>query len=103
MLAKQDPIAPDIEKHVILRTADFAGVASFLRGSKLLTIMPTLMKGSTLADFEHAPLPYPATPLTMYMLWHQRYQNDVTHQWLRQQLQDALADLEGAYIKLPLV
>lgn len=86
MSAYEHPIALAIEKSVQIRVSNFAGLASFLRDSELLAIAPTLMKNNLLTDFAEVPLPYTPPQLNMYMLWHQRYQNDATHKWLRDQL-----------------
>lgn len=83
---KEDTLSAVIEKNITLRVANFSGIANFLRNTELLVIVPTLMKNSSLADFDSVPLPYPSSPLNMYMLWHQRYQDDTTHHWLRKQL-----------------
>jgi len=85
-VAEEQPTARAIEDKVRVRVANFAGLASFLRGSELMTIAPLLMKNNLLAGFAEVPLPYNQPQLNMYMLWHQRYQKDAAHQWLRAQL-----------------
>lgn len=85
-IAQENPTALAIENKVHVRVSNFAGLASFLRGSELLAIAPVMMKNNLLAGFAETPLPYEPPELNMYMLWHQRYQNDSTHKWLREQL-----------------
>ena len=75
-----------IEINIIVRVSNFAGIASFMRGSKLLAIVPEMLMNSSLADFNRVSLPYATPELKFYMLWHQRNQNDAAHQWLRNEL-----------------
>lgn len=84
-ITEENPLALAIENKVRVRVSNFAGLPGFLRGSELLTIAPLLMKNHLLAGFAETPLPYTQPKFNMYMLWHQRYQNDAAHQWLRTQ------------------
>lgn len=88
----ENPTALAIEDKVHIRVSNFSGLVSFLRGSELLTIAPLLMKDNLLAGFAEAPLPYEQPPFNMYMLWHQRNQNDPAHKWLRAQLLSVCPD-----------
>jgi hypothetical protein len=63
----------------------------FLRGSDMLASMPSLLARSVMRDFASARIPLPAragalTKLPMFMVWHQRYQKDPAHLWLRNEL-----------------
>lgn len=80
------PVLTAIDQNVRIRVSNFAGLAEFLRGSKLLAIAPSLMINSHLKGFASVPFPYQSDHLSMYMLWHQRNQLDAVHHWLRQQL-----------------
>ena len=75
-----------IEKKIVIRVSNFAGIASFIRGSELLAIVPEMLIKASLADFSQTEFPFDAPELKVYSLWHQRYQNDAMHQWLRAEL-----------------
>ncbi len=93
LLAEEHPIALAIEDRVVIRVSNFAGLASFLRHSELMVIAPSLMRNNLLAGFAEVPLPYTIPQLNMYMLWHQRYQKDAAHAWLRAQLLTVCAEI----------
>ena len=88
LVPNQHPITQAIDENVVVRVSNFAGIASFMRGSSLLAVVPTLLKRNFLAEFNHVALPYTPPELNIYMLWHQRYQEDAEHSWLRTQLSD---------------
>jgi DNA-binding transcriptional LysR family regulator len=81
-----DPIMEKLEKNIVVRVSNFAGIASFLRDSELLAIVPEMLRKTYLADFSQADFPFGPPELRVYMLWHQRYQNDAAHKWLRTEL-----------------
>jgi hypothetical protein len=39
-----------------------------------------------LKDFASVPLPFAFTTGKMYMIWHQSYQHDEQHKWLRKEM-----------------
>ena len=84
--AGENPIMEKIEKNIIVRVSNFAGIASFIRGSELLAIVPEMLIKTSLADFSRTEFPFGPPELKVYSLWHQRYQNDAEHQWLRTEL-----------------
>lgn len=65
----------------------FAGLPGFLRGSQLLATAPGLLQSHLLRDLTSAPVPQPCPTMPMYMIWHQRYQLDPAHRWLRAELE----------------
>ena len=65
----------------------FAGVPAFLHGSPLLAAAPGLMGRGLLRDFASVPMPLPCPKLPMYLIWHQRHQQDAAHRWLREQIE----------------
>jgi DNA-binding transcriptional LysR family regulator len=80
-----------IERDVAISVPSFAGVPAFLHGSRMLATMPSLLQSQVMQGFAQAELPLAAqgsalVELPMYLVWHQRYQNDPAHIWLRQQL-----------------
>lgn len=65
----------------------FAGLPSFIRGTDVLATAPGLLREHLMRDLAHAEVPVPCPSLPMYMVWHQRHQQDQAHRWLREQLQ----------------
>lgn len=78
--------AQGIVRNFRVMVPGFAGLGAFLRGSQLLATVPGLLAQHQLKDFAHAPVPVPCPALPMYMIWHQRYQNNSAHRWLRERL-----------------
>lgn len=65
---------------------NFAAVASFLKGSNLISTELSLMGKINLKGFSSAPVPFKTKALTMYMVWHKRDHIDPAHQWLRHRI-----------------
>ncbi|HAI30625.1 MAG TPA: LysR family transcriptional regulator, partial [Thalassospira sp.] len=91
MLEKQG-----IERNIVLRVPNFTAIAEFLRGSKMIATLPSLLQKHALRDFARAPMPVTelkegTLDLPIFMCWHQRYQHDPSHRWLRDQLEDVAA------------
>jgi DNA-binding transcriptional LysR family regulator len=83
--------ASGIHRDIAISVAGFSGVPVFLRGSDMLASMPSLLARSVMRGFASARIPLPAragalTKLPMFMVWHQRYQKDPAHLWLRNEL-----------------
>ncbi|WP_197537844.1 LysR family transcriptional regulator [Serpentinimonas barnesii] len=68
----------------------FAGLASFLPGSRLLATAPGLLQRHLLRGLASAAPPLPCPPLPMYMVWHLRHQHDPAQRWLREQIEALL-------------
>ncbi len=73
----------------------FAALPAFVRGSTLLTTVPSLLSQNLLKDFAHVPVPLPCPTLPMYLIWHKRYHNDSAHRWIRDALSAIAARLKG--------
>ena len=84
--------AAGFHRDIAISVPSFGGVPAFLRGSAMLASMPSLLAGSAMRDFASVPIPLPAqagalAKLPMFMVWHQRYQKDPAHLWLRNELE----------------
>lgn len=64
---------------------------AFVRGTPLLTTVPSLMARHTLTGLASCPPPVACPTMPMYMIWHARYQQDAAHRWLRAQLEAVVA------------
>ncbi len=70
-----------------------AAALEFVRGSELLITVPESTARAAAADLGLAllPLPIELPPAPVYLSWHQRYDTDPAHVWLRDLAQTALA------------
>lgn len=63
------------------------GIAAlqFVRGSDLVVTVPELVTRAAAADLGLVllPLPFELPPIPLYLSWHQRYDDDRAHLWLR--------------------
>lgn len=76
-----------LDDNTVIRVANFASIPSFILGTELMAVLPSQLSKTLGYDrLAHAPLPYQASQLNLYMLWHKRYQNDAKHKWFREQM-----------------
>lgn len=66
-----------------ITVSNFAGLTPFIRGTEMLTTQIEYMHLATLAELQMAPLPFSSEELSIYMVWHERSNNDPAHKWLR--------------------
>ena len=76
-----------IERRFRVMVPSFAGLPSFIQGTDLLTTVPGLLADHLMRGLAHAEVPVPCPAMPMYMIWHQRHQQDPAHRWLRGQLE----------------
>jgi DNA-binding transcriptional LysR family regulator len=82
-----------IERRFRVRVPGIAAIASFLRGSRMLTTLPGLLQSGLLSGFESAALPLDCPPMPMYMIWHMRYRHDPVHSWVREELETVVKEV----------
>lgn len=83
-----------LDENTCIRVSNFASIPAFVLGTDLLAVMPSRLAYTLGYDrLAHALLPYDASTLTMYMLWHKKYQKDPQHKWFREQVVRVTADL----------
>ncbi|RRR84849.1 LysR family transcriptional regulator [Streptomyces sp. RP5T] len=78
----------------VVATAPSEGAAfEFVRGSDLLVTAPESTARAVATDLGLTllPLPLELPPATVYLSWHQRYDTDPAHVWLRDLARTALA------------
>lgn len=76
-----------IERRFAVQVPGFSGLPLFIQGTPLLATVPGLLHKHLMRDLASAPVPVPCPEMPMYMIWHQRHQQDPAHLWLRQQLE----------------
>ena len=80
-----------VHRRFVVQVPGFAGIGPFLRGSRLIATLPSLLRAHMLRGFDVAPVPIDCPPMPMYMVWHLRHHADPMHRWLRQQLEIVVA------------
>jgi DNA-binding transcriptional LysR family regulator len=75
-----------IMRRFAVQVPGFSGIEPFLRGSRLIATLPSLLRAHMLRGLAAAPVPVECPDMPMYMVWHLRHQDDPMHRWLRQQL-----------------
>lgn len=66
----------------------------------MLASMPSLLASGVMRGFAHVRIPLAPrrrtlAELPMFMVWHQRYQKDQAHRWIRSQLDTVAAMAEA--------
>jgi DNA-binding transcriptional LysR family regulator len=79
--------AQGIQRRFVASVPGFAGIPSFLRGSRRLATLPGLLGGGLLHGLASVAPPLPCPSMPMYMIWHLRHRHDPAHSWLRSQLE----------------
>nr|WP_249154025.1 LysR family transcriptional regulator [Bradyrhizobium diazoefficiens] len=88
--------ANGLHRDIAISVPSFSGVPSFLRGSQMLASMPSLLASGVMLGFAQTRIPLASrtrtlAELPMFMVWHQRYQKDPAHRWIRSQLEAVAA------------
>lgn len=75
-----------VHRHFAAVLPNFSGVPPFLRGSRYLATLPSLLGAELLRGFAQAEPPLTCPVLPMYLVWHQRDHRDPAQRWLREQV-----------------
>lgn len=83
-----------LTRRVVASAPTEAAALAFVRDSDLLVTAPESTTRPMAAQLELAllPLPLDLPPAPVYLSWHQRYDTDPAHIWLRDLARTALAD-----------
>jgi len=79
------PSLPYMPKPTIT-VSNFAGIPPFIRGTDMLATEIEFMHLSSLHELDMTSLPFKTEPVSIYMVWHERSQNDPAHKWLREKV-----------------
>ncbi|MDX6279687.1 MAG: hypothetical protein QOH03_758 [Kribbellaceae bacterium] len=79
-------------RQVVASAATEAAAFAFIRTTDLLVTVPELTATTAAQDLDLAllPLPLETPPAAVYLSWHQRYDTDRAHTWLRNLARTAL-------------
>jgi DNA-binding transcriptional LysR family regulator len=85
--------AGGIVRDIAISVPNFAAAPAFLAGTQMLASMPSLLRNALMRNFASVRLPIRSAgtagiaDLPIYMAWHQRFQDDPAHRWLRRELE----------------
>ena len=71
----------------VVTVSNFNAIPPFIKGTKLIATQMDLMQLKTLQTLDVAPLPFQSDPVAIFMVWHERSNNDPAHRWLRQKVE----------------
>ncbi|WP_067450847.1 LysR family transcriptional regulator [Actinomadura macra] len=85
-----------LRRRVIASAPTSTGALYLVARSELLVAVPEHVCGPTLQvlGLRTLPLPFDLPPVPLFLAWHQRYDNDRAHAWLRDRIRDAFAFFE---------
>ncbi|MFJ8016102.1 LysR family transcriptional regulator [Streptomyces sp. NPDC096339] len=88
----------DLRRRVVATVPTEAAAVAFARDSDLVLSVPEATTRSAVADLGLVvlPLPLELPSAPVYLSWHQRYDTDSAHAWLRGLARNALASLGPA-------
>ncbi|MBN3744338.1 LysR family transcriptional regulator [Burkholderia sp. Se-20373] len=85
--AALDALSPEsgTTRHIAIQLAHSFGLESIVSASDLVACVPSRLAYvlGQLPDVRAVPLPFDIEPVDISQFWHERYQRDEGHQWLR--------------------
>ncbi|MFD6157727.1 LysR family transcriptional regulator [Nocardia sp. NPDC060256] len=98
-----DPIddllqARGLTRRVVATVPTVAAALRFVQRGALVATVPERMTGAVAAELGLRLVPLPLAPISIPVIaaWHQRYDGDRAHSWLREQLRAAIHQAVGA-------
>ncbi|WP_326955411.1 LysR family transcriptional regulator [Amycolatopsis sp. NBC_01286] len=84
-----------LERRVVATTPTTTSALSVVRLGECVVAVPERMCAGMIdaLGLVTVPLPMPVPPAPLVGSWHQRYENDKAHRWLRDRVREALRDL----------
>lgn len=73
-------------KSPIVSVSNFSAAEEFIIGTDSIAMVLDLMTLTHFKYLEHVSLPFETNPLGMFLVWHRRNQNDLSHKWLREKI-----------------
>ncbi|MBW8183515.1 LysR family transcriptional regulator [Shewanella nanhaiensis] len=73
-----------LEREIKLEVANFSALSSMMRGSELVTTLPSRVGISLLDKMAQQTPPIPLNDINIYQFWHQAYTHSPRHRWLRE-------------------
>jgi DNA-binding transcriptional LysR family regulator len=84
-----------LERRVVATAPTTTAALGVVRLGEFVTAVPERMCAGMIEalGLVTVPLPLPRPPVPLVASWHQRYENDKAHRWLRDRLRDALREI----------
>ncbi|WP_328323498.1 LysR family transcriptional regulator [Kribbella sp. NBC_00382] len=79
-----------LSRQVVASAATEGAAFAIIRTTDLLVTVPELTASTAAEDLALLPLPLDTPPAAVYLSWHQRYDTDRAHTWLRDLARSAL-------------
>ncbi|MDX2476715.1 MAG: LysR family transcriptional regulator, partial [Gammaproteobacteria bacterium] len=70
-------------KEPTVSVPNFNALPAFIEGTDLITTQLSVLSRGPLKNLDYVPLPIKTETHSLYLVWHQRYNDDPAHQWLR--------------------
>jgi len=70
-------------RRIALQVPSFAGLPGLMKGTELIALLPSSIRGSIMIDFDVGPSPVMIDDLKMYQIWHSRDDDSPLHEWIR--------------------
>lgn len=80
-----------VQRRIVATVPGMAGLAAMLRGGPWLATAPSLLAAGALQGLASAEVPVETPTMPMYLVWHQRQQDDPVHRWLRAHVESVAA------------
>lgn len=74
------------ERQIYASLPSFSSVASIMRGTDLVALMPLGLKSTIFDDFAYCTPPFPCPNSTISCIWHSRNDASLRHKWIRSHL-----------------
>ncbi|MET0285443.1 MAG: LysR family transcriptional regulator [Polyangiales bacterium] len=82
-------------RHIALRVPHFLGALAIVARSDLILTAPTVLAAVGGSGVAPLPSPLPLPRHSVNLLWHERFDNDPGHQWLRDRIGGVSRELEN--------
>jgi len=73
-------------KPPVISVPNFSSLTPLIKGTDRITTQLGAMKLGLLRDLDTTPLPFESSTLNLFLIWHQRENDDPAHRWLRQKI-----------------
>lgn len=86
----------NLKRTISLRVDSFESLASIMKGTDLITTLPSRFNQTIFKDYAYTDCPLQLDPLNLSMVWHEVKDKTPAHQWLRGQIKNNAHILRAA-------
>ena len=83
----------DLLNEPAIGVPNFNAVTQFIKETDLITTQISVMEHGCLKGLTWSPLPVDTEALKLFLVWHERYDNDPAHEWLRGRIVDTVQSI----------